>query len=238
MIWRCLLISQFYQAWAWNLSDLTLNRIFFALFQNRCLWILKATYLLLTPLSFQCTAGKVFSLTGNFLCFQQPVTGCLFVAMVTPYPGGLFENFGLEGVFMLTSLFPGQTSLLCLRPLLEYFWRWGTRHFSLLMTFTCGIRDSQASLMGGLSIMGGLGSPQQWGPQSIPGRPRSSSEGSGSAGRSQPFGMVSLWQLLWIMALLDSGIKNVGHSPLRWLQLYLAFGAAKNRMQVWLVIEG
>lgn len=62
VIWRCLLITQFYEAWAWNLSDLTLNGIFFALFQNRCLWILKATYVFLTPPSFQCTAGKQISI--------------------------------------------------------------------------------------------------------------------------------------------------------------------------------
>lgn len=147
----------------------------------------------LTPPSFQEN-----SFQSDWQFFMFPTT-ChrLFVAMVTPYPGGLFENLGLEGIFMLTSLFPGQTSLLCLQPLLEYFWRWGTHHFSLLMTFTCSrIRDSQVSLMGGLSIMGELGSPQQWGPHSIPGRPRSSSEGSGSAGRSQSFGTLGLWQLL------------------------------------------
>lgn len=48
VIWRCLLILEFYEVWAWNLSDLTLNGIFSALFQNRCLWILQG-------------AGKQFS---------------------------------------------------------------------------------------------------------------------------------------------------------------------------------
>lgn len=66
-----------------------------------------------------------------------------------------------------------------------------------------GIRDSQASLMGGLNIMGWLGSPQQWGPQSIPGRPRSASEGSESAGRSKSYGAVSPWQLLWVLTLFE-----------------------------------
>lgn len=149
--------------------------------------------------------------------------------MVTPYPGRIVENFGLEGIFVLTSLFPGQASLhcLCLR------WNISSDGFSLfLMAGELYVQDWR--LTDCLNVMGELGYSQKWGPHSIPGGHGSSSEASGSAGRSQSFGTVGPWQLLF-----SPGVKNAGCSPLRVLQIMrLAPGVAENRMQVWLAEWG
>lgn len=61
----------------------------------------------LIPLPFQCTPRKQLSV-WQWLYFVSNASHKLFVrlfvAMVIPQPSRLFEDFGLEGIFMWTSL--------------------------------------------------------------------------------------------------------------------------------------
>lgn len=200
--------------WAWNLSDLTLNGIFLAVFQNRCLWILKATNLL-WPLVFQYIPRKCFLIWGSPISHR--LFSCLRLIQGNSGWKESLVDLALRSLFyaFCVSLNPSSDGELTTSHC------WWPLHVGLNSWL------SECSGRAGLSW--------KWCPQSTLGRPILLAEFR-ICWQIQSFGILGLLWLIWshgIIGALTSGMRIPIHLRLLWM-MHLSSEAASNGTQFWL----